>query len=204
MYLLPRVNSLRLQKAFTLIEMLVVMIIMAMLVTLIVQGFGYSLGLYQRVVKTQSSAYQQAMAYHWFTSSLQSQVAMRPKDRGLEGDGSQLSTYSYRPLLGTQGLKTLVQWEIVSRGRELTLMYHEGAQRFLVYTWQDATGRFEYMDEKKQWLGDWVKGTEDVTSLPHAVRLQIYQGGEVLNYVANTETRPRSIITAEERMYGRE
>jgi general secretion pathway protein J len=84
------------QHAFTLIEMLVVLIIVSLIVTLIVQGFGYTLGLYQRVVKSQNSAYQEVFAYRWFSSSLQTQVAMRPKDRALQGDAMQLSTFAAR------------------------------------------------------------------------------------------------------------
>src|SRR5690606_13163034 len=113
-------NRLR-QRAFTLIEMLVVLIIVAMVVTLIIQGFGYTLGLYQRVVKSQNTAYQQVFTYHWLSSSLSSPVAVRPKDRGLEGDASQLSTYSYQPLLAQAGLKTLVHWELQQQAGDLLL-----------------------------------------------------------------------------------
>lgn len=192
------------QRAFTLIEMLVVMIIVAMVVTLVVQGFGYSLGLYQRVVKTQANAYQQAFAYRWFTSSLQAQVAMRPKDRGLEGDQYQLSTYTYAPLIGAQGMKTLVNWELEARSNALILSYREGDQRFVVNSWSGATGQFQYMDLEKVWKDKWLAVKDDVTALPYAIRLQVYQQGEVLNYVVSTETRQRAIITAEEKMYGRE
>ncbi len=203
MHLLPNAGV-RQQRAFTLIEMLVVMIIVAMVVTLVVQGFGYSLGLYQRVVKTQAHAYQQAFAYRWFTSSLQSQVAMRPKDRGLEGNQHQLSTYSYAPLLGQQGMKTFIYWELEDRSGELVLSYREGAQRFTVTSWPGATGQFQYMDIEKVWKDKWLPVKDDVTALPSAIRLQVYQGDEVFNYVVNNETRQRAIITAEEKMYGRE
>lgn len=192
------------QHGFTLIEMLVVMIIVAMVVTLVVQGFGYSLGLYQRVVKTQSNAYQHAFAYRWFTTTIQSQVAMRPKDRGLEGNQYQFSTYTYSPLVGVSGLKTRIVWELETKGDNLVLGYREGTQHFTVNTWVGAKGQFQYMDMEKNWLDLWVPLKDEPTALPNAIRLQVYQGDELLNFVVTTETRVRAIITAEEKVYGRE
>ena len=196
--------ALRRQRAFTLIEMLVVMIIVAMMVTLIMQGFGYSLGLYQRVVKNQANAYQQAFAYRWFTSTLQSQVAMRLDDRGLEGNQYQFSTYTFSPLVGVSGMKTRIAWELDLNGGDLMLGYREGTQQFTVYTWVGATGQFQYMDIEKNWRDLWEPLKDEPSALPSAIRLQVSQGNELRNFVVTTETRQRAIITADERMYGRE
>jgi len=192
------------QRAFTLIEMLVVLIIVAMVVTLIVQGFGYTLGLYQRVVRSQNNAYQQVFTYHWLTSSLQVQVAMRPKDRGLEGDSSHLSTYSFRPLLAPQGLKTLIRWELKSNTNELVLSYVEGQIQFPVYRWPYASGQFEYLTETGQWVGRWPLEKTDSLPLPKAVRVVVNSSGESLNYVVNIETRKRAEVGMDELLYGRE
>lgn len=200
---LPKAGFRR-QRAFTLIEMLVVMIIVAMVVTLVMQGFGYSLGLYQRVVKNQANAYQQAFAYRWFTSTLQSQVAMRLNDRGLEGNQYQFSTYTYAPLVGEAGLKTRIAWELEVNGANLVLGYREGVQQFTVNTWVGATGQFQYMDIEKNWRDLWAPLKDEPSALPSAIRLQISQGDELLNFVVTTETRQRAIITADEKMYGRE
>jgi general secretion pathway protein J len=192
------------QRAFTLIEMLVVMIIVAMVVTLVVQGFGYTLGLYQRVVKIQNSAYQQVFAYHWFTSSLQSQVAMRPKDRALEGDASQLSTYSYRPLLSGQGLKTLIRWELQTQNGDLLLNYSEGQAYFPVQRWPAATGEFEYLTDSGNWVKVWPAENDSTSPLPKALRLRVDSLGDSLNYLVKVETRQRAEVTMEEILYGRD
>lgn len=197
-------NRRKLQRAFTLIEMLVVMIIVAMVVTLIVQGFGYTLGVYQRVVKNQNNAYQQVFAYDWFTSSLQAQVAMRPKDRGLEGDAHQLNTFSYQPLLAQQGLKTRIGWELVDQGGELQLHYREANQQFIVQRWVDAAGQFEYLDEKGQWVARWPQEKSDLQPLPRAIRLVVNSGRETFNYVVINNTRLRAEVTMDEVIYGRD
>src|SRR5689334_19651010 len=101
------------QRAFTLVEMLVVMVIVGLLITVIMQGFGFSMGMYQRVVRVQKNAYSEVFAYNWLRSTLGSQVAMRPKDRGLEGTINSLSTYTYDPLVEQSGLKTRVEWQLV-------------------------------------------------------------------------------------------
>lgn len=192
------------QRAFTLIEMLVVLIIVSLIVTLIVQGFGYTLGLYQRVVKSQNNAYQEVLVYHWFTSSLQSQVAMRPDDRALEGDSVQLSTYSFQPLLAKQGVKTLIRWELQVQAGELVLGYTEGQTRFPVQRWPRATGQFEYLDDQGKWLRNWPAEKTDSNPLPKAIRLLVNSGRDSFNYVVKVETRQRAEVTSDELMYGRD
>lgn len=192
------------QRAFTLIEMLVVLIIVSLIVTLIVQGFGYTLGLYQRVVKSQNNAYQQVFAYHWLNSSLSSPVAMRPKDRALEGDARYVSTYTYQPLLAKQGLKTLIQWELAENAGQLTLSYREGNSHFPVYQWPDAAGQFEYLDDQGQWVNRWPIQKSDTLPLPKAMRILVTSGRDSLNYVVKVDTRLRAEVTSDEVMYGRD
>ncbi len=199
-----RANQLRSQRAFTLIEMLVVMIIVAMVVTLIVQGFGYTLGVYQRVVKSQSNAYQQVFAYRWFTTSLQSQVAMRPKDRGLQGDARQLTTYSLQPLLAPQGLKTLIGWYLHEEAGVLRLQYREANQEFEIQRWQGASGHFEYLDEQGRWVQHWPLEKSELEPLPKAIRAVVVSGSDVLNYVAVNTTRLRAELPMDEFTYGRD
>lgn len=197
-------NQLRSQRAFTLIEMLVVMIIVAMVVTLIVQGFGYTLGVYQRVVKSQNNAYQQVFAYRWFTTSLQSQVAMRPKDRGLEGDARQLTTYSLQPLLAPQGLKTRIGWHLHEEAGVLRLQYREANQELEIQRWPGASGYFEYMDEQGRWVQHWPLEKSELEPLPKAIRAVVVSGSDVLNYVAVNSTRSRAELPMDEFIYGRD
>lgn len=191
------------QKAFTLVEMLVVMVIVGLLITVIMQGFGYSMGLYQRVVKSQKSAYNEVLAYGWLRSTLSAQVAARPKDRGLEGGISELSTYSYQPLVDQTGLKTRIQWQLEQDGDTVSLAYREGDVSFPVYRWPDSRGQFEYLDEKGQWHKQWPAEKADTLPLPVSIRLLITTGNEVRNYVVSIATRKRAEVTMDEALYGR-
>jgi general secretion pathway protein J len=193
----------KLQRAFTLIEMLVVLVIVGLMATLIVQGFGYSMGIYQRVIKTQRSAYNEVLAYNWLRSSLSTQIPARPKDRGLEGNAVDLSTYTYQPLLAQQGVKTRIRWQLVSDGSDVTLNYAEGNQSFSVFRWPESSAQFEYLDLSGKWLNHWPPEKTDIPPLPRALRLQITSGNESHNYVVVNKTRMRPIVTMEEMLYGR-
>lgn len=191
------------QRAFTLVEMLVVMVLISLLVTLLMQGFGYAMGIYQRVVQHQHSSYSETMMYQWLESTLGAQIAARPKDRGLEGNRSELSTYSFRPLVASPGIKTLVNWQLEQSSGQLSLVYKEGQQSFVVRNWPLGDGEFEYLAVDGKWYSQWpVEKTPD-PSLPDAVRLVIHEGADVLNYVVVVETRKRPEVTMEEAQYGR-
>lgn len=193
------------QRAFTLIEMLVVLIIVAMVATVIMQGFGYALGVYQRVVKTQNNAYQQAFFYRWFSESLQVQIAKRPGDRALKGTSSALSTHSFRPLLGGQGVKTLVQWELQLAPDGVALIYLESGKSFTVYQWPNATAKFEYLNDLGTWVDKWPVDKSEAEPLPKALRILVNTSTqETLNYVVKVETRLRAEVTMEEILYDRD
>lgn len=191
------------QRAFTLIEMLVVMVIVSLLITVIMQGFGYSLGLYQRVVTTQKNAYTEVLAYNWLRATLSAQSAARPKDIGLEGGASELSTYTYQPLVEHEGLKTRIQWRLAQDGDAVSLIYREGNTLFAVYRWPESSGQFEYLDEKGNWHKRWPLEKADITPLPVSIRVLVSTGREVRNYVVNIATRKRAEVTMDEMLYGR-
>lgn len=193
----------RTQRAFTLVEMLVVMVIVGLLITVIMQGFGFSMGMYQRVVRVQKNAYSEVLTYNWLRSTLGAQVAARPKDRGLEGGINSLSTYSYEPLVEQNGLKTRIEWHLVPAATGVSLEYREGNNLFSVYRWPDSTAQFEYQDERGQWVNRWPLEKSEAPPLPEAVRVVISSGGEVRNYVVKVATRKRAEITMDEALYGR-
>lgn len=196
-------SAIRTQKAFTLIELLVVMVFIGLIATLIVQGFGYSMGLYQRVVKAQRSIYGEVLAYNWFRSSLAAQVAARPKDIGLEGSATALSTYSYQPLLAPQGMKTRISWRLNYKVDDVILNYTEANQSFDTYEWSQASAKFEYLNEAGQWIDHWPPEKVDIPSLPRALRIQVNSGGELRNYVVVSKTRIHSLVTMDELLNGR-
>lgn len=192
-----------LQRAFTLVEMLVVMVIVGLMVTLVIQGFGYSLGLYQRAAKVQRSAYEEIFAYNWMRETLQPQLAARPKDRGLEGGAIELSTNSFRPLIAQTGIKTRITWLFESKGNGVNLLYRENSSLFIVYSWPDAAGSFEYLDDKGQWINHWPPEKTDSPILPEAIRLVLRNGADARNYVIAVSTRKRPDVSMDEAQYGR-
>ena len=193
----------RTQKAFTLIEMLVVMVIMSLLITVVMQGFVYSLGIYQRVTHTQKNAYSEVLFYRWICETLSSQAAARPKDIGLEGIPSSLSTYTYQPLIGSNGVKTRISWGLVQEGESLSLHYYESDQDLTVYTWSESQGHFEYLGKDNAWQSKWPLEKSDTPALPLATKLRITTRADERNYVMVLGTRERPEVTMDEALYGR-
>jgi len=191
------------QRAFTLIEMLVVLVITSLLVTVIMQGFGYSMGLYQRVQTTQKNAYSEVLAYNWLRETLSQQVAARPGGHGLDGQRQELTTYSFQPLVQPPGARALINWQVLQEPGALRLQYEEAGQQFLVYEWPESTGEFEYLDVKGNWHPVWPVEKTDPPHLPEAVRLQVHTGSETRNYVVVVATRKQSEVTMDEVLYGR-
>ncbi len=191
------------QRAFTLIEMLVVLVITSLLVTVIMQGFGYSMGLYQRVQATQKNAYSEVLAYNWLRETLSQQVAARPGSHGLDGQRQELTTYSFQPLVQQPGTRALINWQVLQEPGALQLQYEEAGQQFLVYEWPESTGEFEYLDVKGNWHPVWPVEKADPPHLPEAVRLQVHTGSETRNYVVVVATRKQSEVTMDEVLYGR-
>lgn len=193
----------RRQRAFTLIEMLVVLVITSLLVTVIMQGFGYSMGLYQRVQTTQKNAYSEVLAYNWLRETLGHQVAARPGAQGLDGQRQNLSTFSFQPLVQQSGSRALIQWQLVQVPGALQLQYEEIGQKFQVYEWPESTGEFEYLDADGGWHPLWPVTKVDPPPLPQAVRLLVHTGSETRNYVVVVATRKQSEVTMDEVLYGR-
>lgn len=191
-------------RGFTLIEMMVVMVIVSLLITIIMQGFGYSMGVYQRVVSQQRQAYTVVMAERWFQSTLSSQVAARPKDQGLIGSNAELTTYSFMPLIEETGLKTRIGWRLSQSKDELILAYQENQVSLTVHRWPESTGRIEYLDtETGRWIDHWPTKNPDAPSLPKAIRLVILSGSDTRNWLVVNSTRLRPEISMDEMLYGR-
>lgn len=184
------------QKAFTLVELLVVLVIVGLMVTLIMQGFTYSMGVYQRVVVSQKNAYSEAMAAEWFRSAMSTQVAARQNEKGLIGNDAELTTATYNPLLGEAGVRARIGWKLAQDGNRLSLIYIEMNQELVVQSWIGANGKFEYLDKKGKWTSYWppIPATELAVNrvnplLPVAVRILIRNGQEIRYTLATVETR---------------
>lgn len=135
----------------TLLELLVVMVILAMVSTLLVQGMGSALVTYERVQRQQQQSMQPTLAYQWFSQTLTGLQAELDEPRFFSGNEHTLSGYTHRPLVGLPGQVSAFSWQLKqNEQRELELWYQQPALasqevNWKILTWPPGTtGQFVY------------------------------------------------------------
>ncbi|MBK6288348.1 MAG: prepilin-type N-terminal cleavage/methylation domain-containing protein [Gammaproteobacteria bacterium] len=157
----------------TLVEMLVVIVLTALTATLVMQGIGQGLGLFQRVSADQGQIYRELICRLWIQQTLSTAVANIGERDEFIGESSTLQLKTFRPLLGSEGIATGIAWNIrPDRG----LDYQEGEQHVAV-TVLPALLRFEYQDAEAKWHPRWP--ADDSHALPERVRL-VFDDGDNL------------------------
>lgn len=139
------------QRGMTLLELLVVMVILAMVSALLVQGMGSALVTYERVQRQQQQSMQPTLAYRWFEQTLIGTQAELDKPRRFTGSSHTLSGYTHQPLIGESGQVSAFRWQLKTNAKqELELWYHQPYVKgdevnWLILTWPaGSTGNFKY------------------------------------------------------------
>lgn len=158
----------------TLVEMLVVIVLTALTATLVMQGIGQGLGLFQRVAADQGQIYRELVSRLWIQQTLSTAVANTGERDEFIGEASTLQLKTFRPLLGSEGIATAIVWSMrPDRG----LDYQEGEQRVAIAALPGLL-RFEYQDGEANWHLRWP--ADDSHALPERVRL-VFSDGENLD-----------------------
>lgn len=130
----------------TLLELLVVMVILAMVSGLLVQGMGTALVTYERVQRSQQDAMRPELAYAWLRQTLQGAQAELDEMRQFKGNDQQLSGYTHQPLIGDSGQVHPFSWTLEQNDDDrLQLVYRQPGITWPVLTWPTASqGHFVY------------------------------------------------------------
>lgn len=139
------------QQGMTLLELLVVMVILAMVSALLVQGMGSALVTYERVQRQQQQSMEPTLAYGWLAQTLTGAQAELDEPRQFSGSDSQLSGYTHSPLIGQSGQVSAFSWQLkVTEQNELQLWYRQPKAQGQDIHWQilswpaGSQGRFVY------------------------------------------------------------
>lgn len=199
-----RMRARKSQQGLSLLEMMVVLVIVSLVSTLIIQGFGYTLGLYQRVVQIQQSHNTETLTYHWLRSSLSSLAAPKEDIHTFKGNQLELEGYSFQALQARSGIKTKIGWKLQSQGTMLKLFYSERENSFKVYQWEDVQGGFEYRDANGSWQTHWPVNEGNPKKLPEMIRLKLLGPDGNRDYPVKIATRKTAEIFLDEVLYGRD
>ncbi|MBO6658534.1 MAG: type II secretion system protein [Pseudomonadales bacterium] len=154
------------QQGLSLLEVLVVFVIVAMVSTAIVQGFGFGLSLYERVQTKSQRQTVNLLSTKWFQMVNQSLVPSKEVGRSLVGASGSFSAITVNPLLADPGMPAPINWSI----EDNILIYGERDQKLGILR---LSGRatFEYRTDSGEWVVEWPIDEESY-SLPSAIRLR--------------------------------
>ncbi len=117
------------QSGMTLLELLVVMTLLAIVTSLLMQGFSTALSTYERVQRRQSQAMPFELGYRWFTQTVSGTQAELDPPRHFKGDAKSFSGTTHRPLQGKNGQVRFFGWQLSETpAGELKLVYRQPGQ----------------------------------------------------------------------------
>ena len=152
-------------RGLTLVELLVTLVLVALSASLVVGGIGQGGAIYARVAGDQGRIYEELMARTWLEQTIASAVAPVGAGQSFVGSARVLRLESFRPLLGSEGVATPLEWSGSAAGG---LGYLEGEQSLQVAAMPGLV-RFEYQDAQLTWHEEWPVG--EAHGLPVRVRL---------------------------------
>lgn len=146
-------------RGFTLVELLVAIVLVALASTLVMQGIGQGLGLVGRVTRDQGAAYHELMARGWLRDSIGAAVAVASAEGEFRGVANAVTLLSFRPLLGSEGVASPISWAADAEGR---LVYTEQEQSVPI-TALPPLGYIEYQDAAGNWQPSWPPPAKSTT-----------------------------------------
>lgn len=164
-------NSSRHQMGLTLLELLVVLVLAGLITTLMMQGFGFALSLYQQVEKRRGSAAKEMLASRWFKDVNESLIPSKIPGQSLVGSKTQFNATTLMPLLDEPGVPVQIEWQLESRGNRTVLLYRENNQELETRVNLNPLSTLQYKNDKGAWLDEWPVDI-DAYDLPGAIRIQ--------------------------------
>ncbi len=178
----------RIQRGFTLIEMLVVLIMVAMISGVLFQALERSYSLQRRFGTELFKVQQGQMATDWYRQTVQGLYPNElDADDTFRGDASSFSGLTTNPLADDYGAPTPFQWTLVTRSNQTSteLVYRDGSAPTTVLIWEGTDARFLYVDEQKVVHDQWPPPLGLFPKLPRQIQMKATGAGEPIFIVAS-------------------
>ena len=165
----------RAQRGLTLMELLVVLLLVALLGTLVVQGLAFFLGNYDAVTRVRREATVDALRQHWFATAVRGIVPYGVESRAFAGESSSFVAMTLQPLNTEPGLPTETRWSISDVGGSQVVTYDEnGTLAWPMLEVDDADLGFQYADDANRWHARWP--------IEDSVRRRLYNADEPIQW----------------------
>ncbi len=189
-------------RGLTLVEMLVVIMLVSMVVTLLVQGLGSSMGLYQRIVSEQGQRYHHAMIFSWLRDSIEAAVPNSFEKERFNGSLYALNLATFSPLIDTAYTNKIISWQVTD-SPPWVLEYQEGSELIKLPLSVDSRPYFEYQDQDQRWHDRWPVKSADYR-LPEAVRFVVGEAMDDYEITMPVRAHRQAQYYNDEIMYGRD
>ena len=169
------------QRGMTLLELLVVMTLLAIVSSLLMQGFTSALSTYERVQRRQTEGMPLELGYRWLADTLAGTQAELDPPRQFKGDARSLTGITQRPLLGMSGQVSAFSWQLSnSPDGQLQLIYGQPEQvQWLIAKWPPGSqGKFIYRSLEGEPIDHWPYAQEQTAPpidgrIPRTILLEV-------------------------------
>ncbi len=177
--------------------MMVVLVIVAVVTGLLVEGLGNAMVLYERVNSRQIDRYSEAMEIAWWRESIEAAAPNRWRRSVFRATDRTLQFETYQPLIGPVGVPTFAVWTI--EGRRLRYRERLGSGDLSESIGVDIGpgAAFRFMDREGIWRDRWPRYEGDL-EIPSRVLVQTADWS-VESYIYG---HPDAVIYVDEIEYG--
>lgn len=184
----------RVIKGFTLLEVLVVLVIVSLLVTFLFQTLSHVLTTRNTILRQLNTFQQGAIQEFWFRHSTAGLVADYPDielSHVFKGEATGFTGLTTTALNADPGVPIPFGWSLVEQNNETQLQYQTATETWTVLTWQEAEGRFQYLDNEGEWSDAWPpdKFGLEPPQLPEAILLNAQRGRQPITWLVSMNAR---------------
>jgi general secretion pathway protein J len=192
-------------KAFTLLEMLVVLMIISLISIVLLQGFTFILHLRDKFLTQLDILQKGALQEYWFRSTTTSLIADYKNGLHLfKGDKTKFEGLTTASLTNDAGVPVPFSWQLVEKAQTISLQYHyypdyPKADTEMAYwdimQWQGDMGTFQYMDKTGDWHSVWPPDFLDLDpfelkpQLPNAIMFIGQRHGQTISWIVKINAR---------------
>ena len=178
----------RRSQGFTLIEILVVMVLVALVSGVLFQALSQAYRLKERFGTELFNVQQGQMAADWYRQSVNGLYPDYPDgDNVFKGSAQEFSGLSTNPLSEDYGVVTPVRWKIQGQRANgvSSLVYVTDKQETPLFSWRSDEARFVYLDDQHEPHDQWPPAVGKFPQLPSQIQVHSKEGREPLRLVAS-------------------
>jgi hypothetical protein len=161
--------------------------------TVLVQGLGFGLSLYQQVESRRMNSHKISLVNHWFSTSSSALAVSTGGRASLEGASDFFAANSFNALVHEEGFATSISWKLTD-GQKGSVLEYEQAEESFIFDPMGGAYRFEYQNDDSGWHSGWPLKDDLASRLPSAIRIVDAAGRVYVQSVLQTRATPDEVL----------